>query len=78
MRRCLRYIHDNSLGASIERYNNKAWHEDSFNIKNYTKKIFKKCICSWTMERKEIFPLLHLGGKMVRLISIAKAQVHLD
>ncbi len=49
-----------SLGASIERYNNVAWHEDCFEI------IFK------------IFPLPQLCGKMLGLISIAKAQVHLD
>ena len=25
-------LHSNSVGASIERYNNEAWHEDHFKI----------------------------------------------
>ncbi len=66
-----------SLGASIERYNNEAWHEDSVKI------IFKIPFHSVdkiysVQDRKEIIPLPHVCGKMLGLISIAEAQVHLD
>ncbi len=66
-----------SLGATIERYNNEAWHEDCFEI------IFKIPFHSVdkrysVRDRKEIFPYPQLCGKRLGLISIAKAQVHLD
>ena len=67
----------NSLGASLERYNNEAWLGDSFKI------IFKIPFHSVdkrysVRDRNGLFPLPYLGEKMLGLISIVEDQVHLD